>query len=249
MHSLYANFVNEWEKTGARRRTKGFLLLTLILPTIAAFGLSAIRSRSVVIAGLGDNLPLMMLSLYTFTVLPLFMMMTAADSFSGEVAARTLKLVLVRPITRAKVFASKTLAIAAYVAVQLAALWAVSSMADWLVGSSGTSGAWLDNLQAYAAAWLPMMAIGLVAAFIVQWFRQSTGAMALVILLYAAAKLLPIVLPQLAVWSVFSYTDWHAMWIGDGAQAGKLTNTTAVLLAYCIMAYMAGWMLFERKQL
>jgi len=249
MHSLYANAVNEWEKTWARRRTKGFLLLTLILPAAAAFVLAAVRNRLAFVAGLGDNLPLIMLGLYTFAVLPLFMMMTAADSFSGETASRTLKLVLVRPITRAKIFASKVLAIAAYVAVQLAALWIVSSVAEWLAGGGGSAGAWLDNLQAYAAAWLPMMAIGLIAVFVAQWFRQSTGAMALVILLYAAAKLLPVVLPQLAVWSVFSYTDWHMLWIGGGAQAGKLANTAALLLAYCIMAYMAGWMLFERKQL
>lgn len=249
MHSLFANVVNEWEKIWARRRTKSFLLLALILPAAASFVLAAAQNRLAFVSGLGDNLPLILLSLYTFAVLPLFMMMTAADAFSGEAASRTLKLVLVRPITRAKVFASKVLAIAAYVAVQLAVLWTVSSAAGWLVGGGGLSGAWLDNLQAYAAAWLPMAAIGLIAVFIAQWFRQSTGAMALVILLYAAAKLLTVLVPQLAVWSVFSYTDWHVLWIGDGAQAGKLANTSVLLLAYCIMAYMAGWMLFERKQL
>lgn len=248
MGSLYANVVNEWEKTWARRRTKGFLLLSLILPAAAALGLAAVRNRSAFVAGLGDNLPLTMLSLYTFAVLPLFMIMTAADAFSGEAASRTLKLVLVRPITRAKIFASKVLAIAAYVALQLALLWTVSSVSEWLAGG-GSAGAWLDNLQAYVAAGLPMMAVGLIAVLIAQLFRQSTGAMALVILLYAAAKLLPIVLPQLAVWSVFSYTDWHRLWIGGGAQAGKLANTSLLLIAYCIMAYTAGWMLFERKQL
>lgn len=249
MHSLYANVVNEWEKTWARRRTKGFLLLTLLLPVTAALGLAAVQNRSAFVSGLGDNLPLIMLGLYTFAVLPLFMMMTAADAFSGEAASRTLKLVLVRPITRAKIYASKVLAIAAFVAVQLAALWVVSSLAEWLVSGGGSARAWLDNLQAYAAAWLPMMAIGLIAAFIAQWFRQSTGAMALLLLLYAAAKLLPVLLPQLAVWSVFSYTDWHRLWIGGGAQAAKLANTAALLAAYCIMAYTAGWVLFERKQL
>jgi ABC-2 type transport system permease protein len=249
MPSFYANVTNELEKMWARRRTKGFLLLTLLLPAASALLLASVQDRSAVVAGLGNNLPLLMLSLYTFALLPLFMMMTAADSFAGETAARTLKLVLVRPITRTKVFASKVLAIAVGVAVQLAALWIVSSLAEWFVSGSGALAAWPDNMKAYAAAWVPMMAIGLIAVFIAQWFRQSTGAMALIILLYAAAKLLPLALPQVSVWSVFSYTNWYVLWIGSGASIGKLTNTFALLLSYCIMAYTAGWILFDRKQL
>ena len=249
--ALLANTVNECHKMWTRRRTKGFLLLTLIMPTIAALGLAFMQDRLAAAAGLlGHNLPLIMLSLYTFAILPLFAAMSAANSFAGETAARTLKLALLRPIARGKVYASKVLAIAAGIVAQLAALWVVSTLAAWLAdGSGAAAGAWPDNLQAYAAASLPMIAIGLVAVLIAQCFRQSTGALALFILLYAAARLLPFALPQLAVWSVFSYTNWHAMWVGGGAAAGKLANTSVLLLAYCIMAYTAGWMLFERKQL
>nr|WP_255570614.1 ABC transporter permease subunit [Cohnella sp. CFH 77786] len=248
VHSFYASFAGELEKTWARRRTKGFLLLTVLLPAVSALLLGYAQDRSAVIAGLGSNLPLILLNLYTFAVLPLFMMMTAADSFAGETAARTMKLLLVRPVTRAKVFASKALAVAAFVAALLAALWVVSTLAQGLAAGFGGASETLDDLKAYAAAWVPMMAIGSIAIFMAQWFRQSSGAMALIILLYAAAKLLPLAFPQLSVWSVFSYTDWHLLWIGSGAPAGKLANTFVLLAAYCIMAYTAGWILFERKE-
>jgi ABC-2 type transport system permease protein len=249
MHSLYANMLNETEKIWARRRTKGFLLLTLLIPAISAILLALLQNNTGVIWGLGSNLPMLMLSLFTFALFPLFLFMTAADTFSGEVAAHTLKLVLVRPITRAKAFTSKVLAIAVYIAVHLGALWIASEISGLFVPGGDIAGGLLESLKAYAAAFVPMIAIGLITVFIAQCFNNSTGAMALIIFIYAAAKLLPFVFPQISVWSVFSYTNWYVLSVGNGASMSKLLNTFILLLSYCIMAYAAGLILFERKQL
>lgn len=249
MHSLYANLRNEMEKLWTRRRTKGFLLLTLLLPVFSAILFTVIPNNTAVIGGLGGSLPMLMLSLFTFALLPLLLFMTAADSFTGEAAARTLKLVLVRPITRAKVFASKVLAIAIYIAVSLAVLWIASVLSGWFISGGEVTGGLLDSMKAYTASFLPMIAIGLVTVLIAQCFNNSTGAMALIIFIYAAAKLIPFVLPQVSVWSVFSYTDWYVLWIGNGASLSQLLNSFVLLLAYCIMAYTAGLIIFDRKQL
>lgn len=249
MHSLYANMLNETEKLWTRRKTKGFLLLTLLIPIIFAILLALLQNKTGVIGGLGSNLPMMMLSLFTLALLPLFLFMTATDSFSGEVSAGTLKLVLVRPITRTKVFASKVAAIAFYIAVHLVVLWISSIVSGWLVPGGEITGSLLDSMKAYTAAFVPMMAIGLITVFIAQCFSNSTGAMTLSIFIYIAAKLLPFIFPQVSVWSVFSYTNWYALWVGNGVPISKLFNSFVLLLSYCIMAYTAGWVLFDRKQL
>jgi ABC-2 type transport system permease protein len=249
MHSLYANLRNETEKLWTRRITKGFLLLTLLLPVISAILLAALQNNIGVIGGLGSNLPMLMLSLFTFALLPLFLFVTAADSFTGEVAARTLKLVLLRPITRAKVFASKVLAIAVYIAVHLGALWIASVLSGSFIPGGDVTGGLLDSIQAYTASFLPMIAIGLITVLIAQCFNNSTGAMALIIFIYAAAKFIPFIVPQVSMWSVFSYTNWYVMWVGNGASISKLLNSFVLLLAYCIMAYTAGLIIFDRKQL
>lgn len=249
MHSLYANTLNETEKLWKRRRTKGFLLLTLLLPVATAVLLAFLQNKTGVFGALGTNLPMMMLSLFTFALLPLFLFMTAADCFSGEEAARTLKLVLVRPITRSKVFASKVIAIAVCVAVHLAVLWIASVISGWLVPGGDLTGGLPDSIKAYAAAFVPMMAIGLVAVFIAQCFGNTSSAMALILFIYAAAKLLPFIFPQISAVSVFSYTNWHVLWAGSGVSISKLFTTVVLLLSYCIMAYTAGLMLFERKPL
>lgn len=249
MHSFYANVRNETEKLWTRRRTKGFLLLTLLLPVISAILLAAMQNNTGVIGGLGSSLPMLMLSLFTFALLPLFLFMTAADSFTGEVAARTLKLVLVRPITRAKVFASKVLAVAVCIAVYLGALWIASVLSGWFIPGGDVTGGLPDSIKAYTASFLPMAAIGLVAVLIAQIFNNSTGAMGLIIFIYAAAKLIPFIFPQASVWSVFSYTDWYVLWVGNGVSLSKLLYSFVLLLAYCIMAYTAGLIIFDRKQL
>ncbi|MGM0883770.1 MAG: ABC transporter permease [Bacillota bacterium] len=248
MHSLYANVRNETEKLWNLRRTKGFLLLTLLLPVISAILLAAMQNNTV-IGGLGSNIPMLMLSLFTFALLPLFLFMSAADSFAGEVASRTLKLVLIRPITRAKVFASKILAIAFYIAIQLGALWLASVLSGWLITGGEATGGLLDSIKAYTASFFPMIAVGLITVLIVQCFNNSTGAITLIIIIYAAAKLIPFIFPQASVWSVFSYTDWYVLWVENGASISKLLQSFVLLLAYCIMAYTAGLIIFDRKQL
>jgi ABC-2 type transport system permease protein len=167
--------------------------------------------------------------------------------FAGEAAARTLKLVLVRPITRTKVFASKMLAIAGAAAVLLAALWLASTVAAALVPGASMSGGLLDSLIAYTAALLPLFAIGLLAAFVAQWVGSGSGALAAMVLLYAAAKVAVFIFPAASVWSVFSYTNWYLLWVGGGASAVVLFRTFVLLLSYCIMAYTAGWLSFLHR--
>jgi len=247
MHSLKANWLNELEKLWARRRIKGFLLLAFLIPTISALALAYMQNTSPLIAGLGSDLPMIMLGLFTTLLLPLFLFMTAVDSFSGEIADRTLKLVLVRPIARSKIFASKVLALAAYVLVHLGAVWTVSVLAELLLKRSYPRSSMFESATAYAVAFVPMFAISLMAVLIAQRFRNSTGALALIILIYIIAKMLPFLFPSAAAWSVYSYTNWHTLWVGSGISPAKLFNTFAILLSYCIMAFAGGMMMFERK--
>lgn len=248
MHSLYANVRNEVDKLGALRRTKAFLLLTVLIPVLSVISFSFLPGDTGIFGGLGSNLSMLMLSLFTVLLLPLFLFMIAVDTFTGEVTTRTLKLILVRPITRPKVYASKVLAIAFYLILQLVLLWIASVPAGWFVAGGDLFSGLLDSMKAYAAAFVPMMAIGLLAVCLAQCFNNSTGAMSLIIFIYAANKLLPFVFPQFSVWSVFSYTNWHVLWVGNGASFGKLLNTFSLLLAYCMMAYSAGLVMFDKKQ-
>jgi ABC-2 type transport system permease protein len=247
MHSLTANWFNEMEKLWLRRRTKGFLLVTVLIPVVSALALASLQSSVRLPAGFGSDLPMLLLGLFTGVLLPLFLFMAAADSFTGEVESRTLKLTLVRPISRAKVFASKVLALAAYIIIHLGIVWLMSVLAGSLVTGSLAPGLF-ESALAYTAAFMPMLAIGLIAVLAAQQFASSGGALGFMIFLYVFGKLLPFLFPAAAVWSVYSYTDWHTLWTGSGASPLKLFHTFVILLAYCMIAYTGSLMLFERRR-
>lgn len=246
MHSLYANTWNETYKLFARGKTRLTLVLTALIPIAAAFMAGTVQSGAGIAAG--SDFALRMLGLFTALLLPLFLFMIAADLFAGEVAARTMKNVLVRPIARSSVFASKVLAMAIWLAVLLALLGIVSAAAGLLLREPLAPTGLFDALLAYAAAFVAMLAIGLLAIFVAQWFGGSASALVLCLFLFIGAKLLPFWLPQAAVWSMFSYTDWHTLWLGSAIPFGTVSNVFVFLLANCIISYTAGLFLFSRKQ-
>ncbi len=142
MNRLYANICNELDKLWKKRRTKGFLLLTLLVPLLTASLLALLPKTAGVFAAFGSNVPMLMLDLFTIGLLPVFIFMTAVESFAGEIASRTIKLIVVRPITRTKVFASKVIAIAVWIALLLIVLLSASSIAGLFV-SGGAAGGYL----------------------------------------------------------------------------------------------------------
>jgi ABC-2 type transport system permease protein len=235
------------EKLWKLRRTRSFLLLAVLLPILSAILFGYLQDRAGLFGGLGESLPMMMLSLFTSFLLPLFLAMAAAESFSGEASAGTMKLVLLRPVTRSKAFASKVLALAFYTTVLLGVLWMASAVSGW-AESGGLPADLPGTMTAYIAAFLPMLATCLIAVLIAQCFSSIAAAIGAALLLYAAAKLLPFFVPAASGWSVFSYTNWHVLWTGSGTSVSNLLGSFVILLSYCIMAYTAGWLLFERKQ-
>ncbi|MFD0714453.1 ABC transporter permease [Paenibacillus sp. GCM10027626] len=248
MYSLKANWLNEMEKLWARRKTKVFLLLSILIPAASAAVLANVQNASALVAGFGADLPMLMLSLFTALLLPLFLFMMAVESFAGEIAERTIKLVLVRPVSRAKVFASKVLALAAYAIIHLGAVGLASVLAGLFVNRSLQWSSLLESIVAYGVAFVPMITVALIAVLIAQSMNNSIGALALILFLYIFAKLLPFIFPSVAVWSAYSYTNWHTLWIGSGVSPTKLFTAFGILLSYCIMAYAGSMMMFERKR-
>ncbi|PTM59667.1 ABC transporter permease [Desmospora activa] len=248
MHRIYANLLNEVQKLWLQRRTKLFLVLTAFIPIVTAIVLTAFQSSTSFSIGLGSDFPLLMLGLFTSVFLPLFIFMAAADSFSGEEEAGTLKIVLVRPIARSKIFASKILAIAVAIVVYLTTLWLMSTFTGLFLGGGEWFSGLIDSVKAYLATGVSMMAVALVAVAIAQWVKSSTTTLVLTIFIYAIAKLLPFLFPQADHWSVFAYTDWYTLWIGSTAAWGTLINGFLFLLSSSMLLYTLGWYRFEQKQ-
>lgn len=247
MGSLLASWHNELEKLWVRKRTKVILGLTVLVPILITLMMGLLGRAVGLNAALGGQVSALTLNLFTGILLPLFLFMSAVDLFTGETAARTMKLTLTRPVTRAKLFASKMLALGSAAAALLVVAWLVASICGLWFSAGDPLKEWGESALAYAVSLLPMIAVCLVAVWIALFFTNSAAALGCIMLVYVAAKLLPVVYPPLAVWSLYSYTDWHALWAGGGAPAGKLLQSFVILLAYSMMAYVGSVTTFERK--
>lgn len=245
LYSLYAGTYNETVKLLRQTKTRLTIALAVLVPVMAATLLGNLQSGLGL--DLGRDYPQLMLGLFTAVWLPLFLFMAAADSFSGEYAARTIKLVLLRPVSRAKAFAAKVLALLLYAAFVLLVVWIVSVATGLVLDAETTLAGLADSVLAYAAAFVAMAAIGTAASFVAQWLKSGVGTLALCIALYIAGRALPLLLPQAADWSFLTYADWHTLWVGSAADAGRLLQIFVLLLASSMISYTAGWYLFEKK--
>ena len=145
---------------------------------------------------------------------PLFLFLTIADLFPQEISARTLKLVLLRPIHRVGVYTAKILALGVSIALLLLILAVVTSVCNTFLGAQDLGSLnFISYIKAYFAAFLSMWALSALFVFVAQFFRSTSGFLVFSLLLYAAAKVTPFFLKGFAFFSLTSYTDWYLLWL------------------------------------
>lgn len=248
MSVLYANVINEMQKIFAQRKAKGFLSFTFFIPIVLAGILHYTQNRLGVYILSGTDFSFFMLDWLTATIIPLFIFMVSIDLFVGEGSTRTLKLTLVRPIARWKVYVSKVLAMGIFVMIQLGMIGISSVTAGSLMFHGGSFNEFLQVSMGYAIDFIPMFALGIFAVLVGQYLNSTSGAFALCALLFFAAKIAVIFFPSLEAFLFTSYTDWHSLWISSSMPGNDLIHITLVILSSLILFFTIGFYQFEIKE-
>lgn len=248
MNHFYATTLNEVEKMFHRKKAIFYLVITLLIPAVLAVGFSFFQNRLGVTPSL--DFPVFNLGLFTNYLLPLFIFTLAADVFAGEVADHTLKLTLTRPVSRFQVFAAKNTAMVFYVALTLVVAYFIS-MVSWMIlnGAGITLGGVFNGLKAYTVALVPMLLVTLVASCLSQFFKSSSGALTTSLLVFLACWSLSFISPLIGRLSPFHYTDWHLLWLGQTTGWASIGIAFLFLLSYSLLFFIAGFGLFDRKEL
>jgi ABC-2 type transport system permease protein len=247
VHSFKAGFKNEVLLLLYRRKTIVFMAFSALLPILLAVSLHSLQPMLGLIA-VSESFPIEMLGLYTLIWIPLFIFLTTSDLFPQEVSARTLKLALLRPITRFHVYLAKTAALGAGVGSLLLVLLVVTFLCGIFAGQPGTAAEWLGNVKAFIAAFISMMALAAVFVFAAQFFKSATGCLVFAIVLYGAAKLAPFFVRSVSAFSPASYTDWHILWMSNTVSSGKLLEASLFLLSSFVLFFTLGYYVFDRKE-
>jgi ABC-2 type transport system permease protein len=247
MNSLKANTLNELEKLFLKKKTIVFLIIMALISFLSMFFISNIQSKLVFIAISSISFPLMVLSVLANVFLPLFIFMAAAELFPGEIADRTLKLVLTKPISRFKVYVSKITALSIYIIINLLIVFLVTTITALLLHVNILSISHV--LFSYLIDIIPAIILAVFAAFVVQFFRSNNAALVSCILIFLGIRAVSLFITGLNNNIFTSYLNWYSLWSANGASLSRALIIFLLLLSYGIIFFTTGYYMFDKKEI
>jgi ABC-2 type transport system permease protein len=180
-------------------------------------------------------------------LIPFLIFMAATDLFTVEAADGTMKGAICRPIERWKLYTSKLLAIMTYAAIYLALVFVVSAALNQVLGRPLTISEFAVSFSSYMLTIPPLAVLAAFAALVALFGRSGSLTMLILIAAYLTMNLLPMLLPIFAELLFTSYLGWHRLWIGALPHGTRLVQIITILLGYGVVFFMAGSLIFDRK--
>jgi ABC-2 type transport system permease protein len=194
--------------------------------------------------------PITVLTLFVNTILPLFTALVAIDVFAGEFSQNSMKISLTRPITRLKLFTAKISATAFFVLANLFIVMILSTLTGFIFNTASiTASGFVRILVSYGVTLIPILTLVLVVVLFANIFRSGSATFFLCIILFLAFKVLGYVFSQYSSLFITSMLDWYNLWIADSIPLLKILRMFLIMAGYGIMAFTAGYYLFDKKDL
>jgi len=243
---------NEQMKIYNRARTwvmLGILALTVIL--------YAVLFKYVMESGMNSALPFMSMTAGLSFLVFVFSVIVAGDSVASEFTWGTIKLLLIRPATRAKILAAKYVSVLLFLITALAALFVVSYFVGLIFfglgGSPGEAGSFPRIVQTYGIKFVDLLMFVTLAFMISTVFRSSSLAIGLSIFLMFTANGVVLMLAGLKYnwvkYTLFANTDLSPYLLGDEPLVKGMTLgfSVTMLAVYWIVMYAVSWLLFTKR--
>ena len=202
MTPFWLLFRAETRKLMSRRSAQLGVVLALTSGVGMPLLMAALNSSTMVVNGAtlsesldasGPRAALWGLRLRNLWLMQTFVLLLAANGLAGELAARTLREDLLRPVRRSAVLAAKLGAVAVFVALTLLAQFVPAVGLGSL--ALGADGPWKEVALGYLATWIADVSFAAVAFAVAAVVRSLTGTL--------VGVLLFIVFEKLASWFLF----------------------------------------------
>ena len=241
---------NEWTKLIHKKKYIVFLFIGVLLSMFNILGrllVSKLIGSSFSFGFIASGTSMSMITLFINFLIPLISMMAVCDLFSTEFQDQTIKAVLLRPISRFKIYLAKITAVTLMALLYIAILFASSVLLDAAINKE-TKGV-LYSAGAYLIDTVPIIIVILMAAFINQLTKGSTMAMFLCIIIYILLYIVGIFVPSLSGLLFTGYMKWHTIWLGHILPFGAILSKTALLVGYALIFFSGGYWLFMRHEI
>lgn len=250
MEELKGASINEIERLFKKKKAYVAAIISILSIIIGQLVVIGFRLGTGSRAADRAEFPLLVLSIYINTILPLFTALVTIDMFTGEFSQNTIKIALLRPISRLKLYFSKIIAITFFVFINLLLVMALSTLAGMFFNPGTMSiKELLRILLAYTVSMLPILTITLILVFIANLFKNGVVAFLVSTILYIAMKAFEIYNNSYKIIFITSTLGWYSHWTGSEIPIDSLVREFLVMFACSLMAFSAGFYLFDKKEL
>lgn len=190
------------------------------------------------------------LSLFVYFYIPVFVVFICTDIFSGEYSDGTIKITLLAPVSRFKIFMGKFLAVLTFIACMLLVgfVFSVLEYTSDFKAIFGDRSLFFLIALSYIAAILPLSVFALMAIAVSNLFENTNFSFLLIIVLSAVFSAVDVFYPRLSF--VFSLMDFNFPFlIISGRSLYGVFNVIVSLLGYFMLFFSVAYSLFESKEI
>ncbi|MBD0382826.1 ABC transporter permease [Paenibacillus sedimenti] len=250
MAGFKAAFLNEAVKLMKKKKLLAAAILSTLAVMIGQLAVTTIKH------GLGLRVvgsvefPIVVLQFFSYTILPLFATFVAIDMFNGETSSNTMKITLLRPVSRFGVFSAKVLNLALFIAGILLFVMIISMLAGFIFNPSTASFEGVFKVIAsYALTFFPVLVFALIVILLANVIQGGLAVFFLSILVFIAFNFLGIAFSAYSSFFVTSMFDWYFLWISESINVFKILRQVLILAGCGMMLFTTGFYLFDRKDI
>lgn len=246
MSMLWQNTKNEYFKLAHRKKYLVFIIIEIVI-CICVLLVQSAANRVIdgpIVLQI-NNMAMAMLTFFIIIYIPLVVFMACSDLFSAEMGDSSIKAVLLRPISRAKIFFSKTLAVILFAAQYLIVLLLITTILELISG--GSASRFWSSLGSYLFDIIPLIIAVFMAVLINQFTKSSSLAMFMCILIYAVFYIVGIFVPSTSGMFFTGYMQWHKLWLGAAIPVTAMLSKIGILCGYGLVFGGAGFYIFDKR--
>lgn len=247
METLKAVYINEIFKISRKKKIRAALIFSIISVIVAAILVYSLNNFAGIRITGSSDFSIMVLSVLSYTFIPLFTTFICIDIFAGEFADDTIKFTLTGPAPRFKVFLGKILAIASFIMANLIFVMILSLIVSIFIDRSMPN--LLKILLAYIMEFFPQFIFALIVVFISNISKGTTSAFMLSVLVFLVFNGLEFIFPYYKSLLFTSAFDWYTLILGSYINFSKILRVFLILLGYGIMLFTGTYYLFEKRDI
>lgn len=247
MRVLFANFVNEMKKLASRPKYVCFLLFGLLICILSvAANIFIVRNTYGDMAEAAADIPVSMLYIATLMFVPAIIFIAAGDMFAGEIYDCSLQFLLVRPISRMKIYLSKIMALIVVSAVFLAVMLASAAALEFAIVRTVSD--FTGVLIMYALDFIPLITVVMFAVLVNQFCSNAGFSIFMCTVIFLGVYALQVFVPTVGGVAFTNYLVWHSFWEG-GEKLVYLIGDLGAMILYDVLFFIGGYWKFKSREI